>query len=88
MYCENVLNRRNVLQTPEECAAIMAKVKKFIADRNAKEGAVGSGSSGVNASSTPDAGATGTPGEETADTPGEEAIGTPGEHVNQEGVEN
>ena len=42
----------SVLQSPEECAAIKEKVKKFIADRNARECATRSGLGDVGAPST------------------------------------
>ena len=44
--------------------AIKAKVKKFIAARDAKERVAGSGSGEANTSSTPDADATSTPDEQ------------------------
>ena len=61
------------LQTIKECAAIKEKVKKFIADRNTKEGAAGSGSCDADASSTPGGGAAKIPGEDGASAPDEDA---------------
>lgn len=66
-----------VLQTPEECATIKEKVKKFIAARNAQEGATGSGSGDVGAPSTP-----------AAEILGKDDMGTPGKNAGQDGVEN
>ena len=57
--------------------AIKEKVKKFIAEWNAREGAAGSGSGDVNTPSTP-----------AIETPAEEGTGGPGEGVTQDGVEN
>ena len=51
-----------VLQTPGECTAIKEKVKKFIAARNAREGATKSGSGDAGIPSTP-----------AAEIPGEDA---------------
>ena len=57
--------------------AIKEKVKKFIAERNAREGAAGSGSGDMN-----------TPSTSATATPTEEGTGGPGEGVAQDGVEN
>lgn len=68
---------KSVLQTSKECATIKEKVKKFIAARNAQEGAIGSGSGDAGASSTP-----------ATKIPSEDDTGTPGENAGQDGVEN
>ena len=68
---------RSVLQSPEECAAIKAKVKKFIADRNTREGATRSGSGYAGAPPTP-----------AFEIPGEDNVAAPGKTSGQDGVEN
>jgi hypothetical protein len=62
------------LHTTEECNAIKEKLKRFVAARNGREGASGSGLGDSNASPAP-----GT---------GEEATDTPGKNADQEAVEN
>jgi hypothetical protein len=43
------------MQSVEECVAIKEKVRKYIAERNAREGATGSGSGDAGTLSTPTA---------------------------------
>lgn len=66
-----------VLQSTEECTAIKEKVKKFIAEWNAHEGAAGSGSSDADMPSTP-----------AAEIPAGEGTGGPSEDAAQDGVAN
>ena len=52
-------------------------MKKYIAERNAREGAAGSGSGDIEASSTP-----------ATENPDDDNTGTPEENVAQDGVDN
>jgi hypothetical protein len=54
---------KSILQSIEECAAIKEKVKRYITERNAHEGATGSGSTDTETLPTP---ATGVPVGESA----------------------
>ena len=65
------------LQSIEECAAIKEKVKKYIAERNAREGSTGSGSGDTAALSTP-----------VTTTLSHDGIGAPTEDATQDGVDN
>ena len=66
-----------VLQFIEECATIKEKMKKYIAKRNADEGATGSGSGDADALPTP-----------ATEIPTEEGTSAPGEDAAQDGVDN
>ena len=65
------------VQFVEECAAIKEKVKKYIAERNARKGAARSGSSDTEAPSTP-----------AAEVPGGDNTGAPGDNTAQDAVDN
>jgi hypothetical protein len=64
------------LQTPEECAVIKEKVKKFIAKRNAREVVSGGRSGDADALPTP-----------VTKTPSEDNAGTLSENIRHDGVE-
>lgn len=68
---------RSVLQSPEECATIKEKVKKFIVDQNAWEGVTGSGLDDVGAPSTA-----------AIEILGEDDMAALGKNVGQDGVVN
>ena len=65
------------LQSIEECAAIKEKVKRYIAEQNAREGAAGSSSGEMAASSTP-----------VIETLADDGTGAPTEDAAQDGVDN
>ena len=65
------------MQSTVKCAVIKEKVKRFIAERNAHEGATGSGSGDMDAPSTP-----------ATEVPTEDDTGAPGVSTAQEWVDN
>ena len=65
------------LQSIEECAAIKEKVKKYITERNAHEGAAGSSSAETAAPSTP-----------VTETLVDHGTGTSTEDAAQDGIDN
>lgn len=78
------MQRNNVLtfllwvsQSDEECAAIKEKAKKYIAERNARETAAGSGPGDTEAPPTP-----------ATEILTEENTGAPGEDAARDGVDN
>ena len=66
-----------VMQSVKECAEIKEKVKKYIAERNACEGATGSSSGDTEAPPTP-----------AAEVLGDDNTGAPRENVARDGVDN
>ena len=65
------------MQSIKECATIKEKVKKYIAEWNAREGAAGSSSGDTEALPTP-----------AAEVLGDDNTGAPGENAARDGVDN